>query len=196
MLDQLQTLDTRLLLLVNSYHSPFWDEVMWWVSQTFTWVPFYAALLVLLARCFGRRAWVLLPLIAVLILSSDQVASGVLKPWVHRLRPSHELALAGRLHLVHGYRGGDYGFVSSHACNVFALAFYLFFTARQRLPGLAGVLFPWATLVAYSRVYLGVHYPTDVLLPVLLGLSLAYGVSRLYAWSAGRLFPLNPQPAA
>lgn len=137
MLDQLQTLDTRLLLLVNGHHTPFWDSVLWWASQTFTWVPFYAALLAVLVGSFGRRAWVLVPLIAVLILTSDQLASGLLKPWAHRLRPSHQPGLVRHLHLLHGYRGGPYGFVSSHAGNVFALAFYLFFTARPRLPGLA-----------------------------------------------------------
>ena len=190
MLDQLQTLDTRLLLLVNGHHTPFWDAVLWWASQTFTWLPFYAALLAVLVGSFGRRAWLLVPLIAVLILASDQLASGLLKPWAHRLRPSHEPGLAGQLHLLHGYRGGPYGFVSSHAGNVFALAFYLFFTARHRLPGLAWVLFPWALLVAYSRVYLGVHYPSDVLVPSLLSIPLAYGVSRLYAWGAARWLPV------
>ncbi|MBO3272199.1 phosphatase PAP2 family protein [Hymenobacter defluvii] len=194
MLDQLQTLDTRLLLLINGHHTPFWDGVLWWASQTFTWVPFYTALLVVLVCSFGRRAWVLVPLIAVLILASDQLASGLLKPWAHRLRPSHAPGLAEQLHLLHGYRGGPYGFVSSHAGNVFALAFYLFFTARHRLPWLAWVLFPWAALVAYSRVYLGVHYPSDVLVPALLSVPLAYGVGRLYAWGAARWVPLSSAP--
>ena len=192
MLDQLQTLDTRLLLLVNGHHAPFWDGLLWWASQTFTWVPFYAALLAVLVGSFGRRAWVLVPLIAVLILASDQLASGLLKPWAHRLRPSHTPGLAGQLHLLHGYRGGTYGFVSSHAGNVFALAFYLLFTARHRLPWLAWMLFPWAALVAYSRVYLGVHYPSDVLVPALLSLPLAYGVSWLYTWIIARYVPLSP----
>ena len=142
----------------------------------------------------GGGALVFLPLTLVFWVASTlrraAWRSGLLKPWAHRLRPSHEPGLVRQLHLLHGYRGGPYGFVSSHAGNVFALAFYLLFTARHRLPWLAGVLFPWALLVAYSRVYLGVHYPSDVLAPVLLSIPLAYGVSRLYAWGAARWLPV------
>ena len=179
-LKQLETLDQEILLAVNELHTSFWDSVMWFASGTLTWLPFYILLAGLLVYKFKRATLPMLILIGVLILFSDQIASGLLKPLVLRLRPSHEPDLMLQLHFVNNYRGELYGFASSHAANVFALAFYLSFVASKKLPWLPYILFPWALFVSLSRVYLGVHYITDILAPILFTWPLAYGFARLY----------------
>lgn len=191
-LEQLETIDREILLDINGLHTPFWDSVMWFARGTLTWLPFYILLAGLLIYKFKRNSAPMLILIGILILFSDQIASGLLKPLFLRLRPSHEPDLLLQLHFVNNYRGGLYGFVSSHAANVFALAFYLSFVATKKITWLPFILFPWALFVSLSRVYLGVHYLSDVLIPVLFTWPLAYGISRLYfywlkQWTPGSI---------
>lgn len=180
MLEVLDQLDKKLLLFLNSHHHPVMDDVMWWISGKYTWLPFYFVLLALIIYYYRWKALPLILLIAVLITMSDFIASGILKPLVQRLRPSHDPEIKDLLHIVNGYRGGTYGFVSSHACNVFALAFYFYFTVNERIPWLKYVLFPWAVMVSYSRIYLGVHYPGDIIVPFILSFPIAFIVMKLY----------------
>lgn len=187
MLDFLNKIDTALLLMINSHHTLFWVSLMWYISGTFIWVPFYMLILILLIKRFKKQAIPLILLIAVLIVLSDQLASGLIKPLAHRLRPSHEPELAIYIHLVNGYKGGLYGFVSSHAANVFALAFYLFFTVRKELPWLVTILFPWAIIVSFSRIYLGVHYPFDILGAICVGFLAALLVAEVYKWISKKI---------
>ncbi len=161
MLETLLELDRELFLFFNGFHTPWLDRVMVLVSETWTWTPLYAFLVYLIFRRHGNYGWIVLLAIALTVLIADQVTSTVMKPYFARLRPSHDPGIQQLVHIVDGYRGGKFGFASSHAANTFGVAvfFVLLFGRYQKWILL---LFLWAVVVTFSRIYLGVHYPGDV----------------------------------
>ena len=168
MIDFLNALDTQLFLFLNGIHSVFFDEFMFTFSGKWVWLPFYASLLYLFIRIWKKDSiWIILALVLCIVFA-DQIASGILKVWVQRPRPSRAEELDGLVHIVNGYRAGKYGFVSSHASNSFGLALFCSLLFRKNKT-YAWVLFAWAVLTAYSRIYLGVHYPGDILGGILVG---------------------------
>lgn len=181
MLEQLNTLDTQLFLFLNGKHNAFFDVVMYWASDMLFWFPFYAMLVFIIAKHYKKQSLAVFIAVAVLITLSDQTASHLIKNSVQRLRPSHEPTLQGMVHLSKAGAGGQYGFVSSHAANVFALTAFLFLLLPQKFNWLKCKLLCWAILVSYSRIYNGVHYPADVIVAALLGIFLAWLISLVYA---------------
>jgi len=181
MLEFLKELDKDVLLFLNSFHTPWLDPVMFWISKTFFWLPLYLFLLFLVIKNFKKDTWIILIGIALTILLSDQITSSFMKPFFERLRPSREPTLQGLVYLVDGYKGGKYGFASSHAANTFATAlfFWLVFKSHYRW---MWVLFVWATVMTYTRIYLGVHYPGDILVGMLIGLVAAGIGFRCQRW--------------
>lgn len=162
-MDWLLAQDRALLLLINGAHNSLADDFMSIVSEKWAWLPLYAVLLVLLYKLLGwRETGVAILALVVVIIVSDQTASTILKPLVERPRPCHVVDLKAVLHVVDGKCGGPYGFASSHAANFFGLATLVGWLLRKRYFWLSCMLFALAALVAYSRVYLGVHYPGDV----------------------------------
>lgn len=177
-MEYLQSLDYTVFNAINGCHAPYFDRLMWLLAEKWVWIPMVLMLLWLA----GRRGWkatlLVVAAVALTILISDQVSSGLIKPLVERLRPSHDPALTKTIHLINGYEGGLYGFVSSHAANSVACATLIMLLFRNRW--VSGAMILWAILVCYCRVYEGVHFPGDIIGGAIVGIFAAFIVYPIY----------------
>lgn len=182
-MDQLIKLDVSLFKLINQHGNNAWDPFMLFATGKFTWLPFYVILLLVVIYKYRVDTWKFLIMVVLSILIADQISSSFLKPMVMRLRPCHDLNLVNQIRLVVDSCGGQYGFVSSHAANSFSIMILVSraFNNRKALV----IMAVWASIVSYSRIYIGVHYPLDVIcggiLGVLSGL-LVWNVSNKVKW--------------
>lgn len=172
MIEQLNEIDRKLFFLLNSRHAPWLDSVMINLTNTMFWIPLYIILLYIILKDFRNDSWAPLIGIFLTILIADQVASTVIKPVVQRLRPTHDPAILLLVHTVSGYRGGEFGFVSSHAANTSGTTLFLMMLLPQRKKLMVLLCF-WVGMVGYSRIYLGVHYPGDIVGGFLVGAAAA-----------------------
>ncbi len=177
MLDSLLHLDQSLFLTLNGLHSPFFDQFFWYATKPLIWLPLYLLILTLLIREFKWKVITIIIALTLMIGASDQLAN-VSKYGTQRLRPSHAPEIEQVVHLVNGYKGGQYGFFSAHASTNFAVAIFFIFLLRRRYRCMIPVLLIWASIMAYSRIYLGVHYPGDILAGILVGVILGI----LFEW--------------
>lgn len=184
-MDKIKELDTQLFLYLNGKHNSFFDPIMYWASDKMFWIPFYILILIIVIREFKKKSGYVLLGVGFLIFICDQTASHIIKQTVKRLRPSHEPGLLNVIHLSKAGPGGQYGFISSHTANAFGLATFLILILPHKYNGFKKVLLLWAILVAYSRIYNGVHYPSDVLVAMILGIIYGYLVKTI-------LFKLKP----
>ena len=193
MIEILRQIDAEALLAINSWHTAFLDPFMKMASARLVWIPFYLSILYVLWRARGWKATLgIALLIGLLITLADQSCATLIRPYVQRLRPTNpDNPLSQFVTVVDGYRGGSYGFPSCHASNTFALAVFLTFITRNRL--IIITMFLWAVLNCYSRMYLGVHYPGDILAGALLGTLCAFLVYALFRLALRRL--RHPLPA-
>lgn len=169
-----------MLLAINGWHAPWADKLMWIISAKATWIPLYVLLIGLLIWRYRKPAptsvkWlqrvpacvVMILVIALAVGAADFIASGILKDLVARPRPTRVAELEGVLHIVNGYRSGQYGFASSHAANTMACALLFSLIWRNKIATCGLML--WVAANCYSRMYLGVHYPTDILGGLIVG---------------------------
>ncbi len=216
MIEYLNNLDTNLFIYLNSLNNDFWDSIFLWVTEKYSWVFLYFIILVLLVWRYmtvrvkvlpGRGIngirlsfnnsnwlWLLLSVIfvAMVVAIGDQVSVHLFKNVFQRLRPSHEIDLADIIHLPRR-KGGLYGFVSGHATSSFAIAYF-----TSRIIGLkwyTWVIYLWAIIFSYSRIYIGVHYPGDSIFGALLGLFIGWMFLRTWQSAGKEWFPsLLPGP--
>ena len=193
LLQQLIAVDTDCMLAINGLHNSWADGFMWGYTKVAVWIPFYVVLVVFLGKNMNLKTtlWALL-CVGITILLCDQVTSHLIRPIVQRLRPANlENPVSEWVHIVNGYRGGRYSFPSAHASNTFGLAFLLMWMFRNRL--LTTVMVLWAFLNCYSRIYLGVHYPGDILAGMLVGFfaaTFAYWLFRRFSKEDPARYPI------
>ena len=201
MLEQLLHIDTEILLAINGWHAPWADTLMWIISAKATWIPLYLLLIGLLVWRYRKPVmtsvkWlqkvpacvVMIAMIGLAVGTADFIASGILKELVARPRPTRVPELEGVLHLVNGYRSGRYGFVSSHAANTMVCALLFSMIWRNKIATVGLML--WVAANCYSRMYLGVHYPLDILGGLMVGCLVAM-TAYVLLWKWGMI--ANPR---
>ena len=157
--------DKELFLYLNSFHNNFWDTIMLMVTRKETWAPLYLIIIFYVVKNYRNKSILILLFMGLTILASDQI-SVLIKESVQRLRPVHEPAIADIVHNVFR-KGGLHGFVSSHATNMFAI--FIFTTRIFKNRSYFFLMLFWAVIVSYSRIYIGVHYPLDIIGGAFLG---------------------------
>ncbi len=169
-METISTIDSDLFLFLNGLHADWMDKVMIAITQMWVWVPLYLLLIYWVVKQYGKRCWWVFLAVGLVVFCSDQISAHICKPFFQRLRPCYNANFQGLIYLPKGLAGGKYGFVSSHAANTFAVAAFLSAALRKNRNWMGVVLYLWAFISSYSRIYLGFHYPGDILCGALLGI--------------------------
>ncbi len=180
MIEYFEEIDRQIVLAINSWHSPLLDEVMWWISARITWIPLYIFILILAFKKLTKEHFVFFVLFAIIaVIITDLVSVHLFKNVFLRYRPSHNLLLSNQLHYYqisqgNFYKGGEYGFISSHAANFFAIATASFLVLKKAYSKLKWLLLFAGIIICFSRIYLGVHYLSDVIVGGAIGSLIAF----------------------
>lgn len=169
-METLSNIDSQLFLFLNGLHVDWLDKVMVLITDMWAWFPLYLLLIYWTVKQYGKRCWWIFLAIGIVVLCTDQLASHVCKPVFQRLRPCYNNDFQEFIYLPKGLSGGKYGFVSSHAANTFGVAAFLTPALQKYRPWPAIVLYLWAFISSYSRIYIGYHYPGDILCGAILGI--------------------------
>jgi undecaprenyl-diphosphatase len=179
MFDKLELLDRELFLAINGFHAPVFDSLMYYVSQIWVFATVFVYWLYIVFNRYGlKKLLILIGFLGLLVLLTDQT-SNITKHAIKRYRPTHNLEIQSQVHTVNDYKGGMYGFFSGHSTNTFGVAMLLFLIFSKESIVFRAAFFAWAGITAYSRIYLGVHYPSDIFVGFIVGLFWGYVVYRL-----------------
>lgn len=189
---QLLDWDQSLFTLINTkWTNGVLDTIMPWLRKANNWIPFYVVMLVYLFIKKGIKVWRWVILAVINVTVTDQISSSLFKPFFHRLRPCADPLVRDHSRLLLDYCSGGFSFTSSHAANHFGLAMFIFFTLQPLFKKFSGLFFVWAGLIAYAQVYVGVHYPLDILVGGLIGLF----TGKLMAYIYNRWNNFLPSPS-
>lgn len=188
MINYILELDEKLLLFFNGLNTPWLDSAMFFLTDGRTWLPLFLITIIFIIVKFRGKGFFILLFIGLVIALGDQISSSLLKPLVGRLRPSHEPHLEGILHIVNNYKGGLFSFVSSHATNSFGVATMLWLLIGKQYKWIS-LFFVWAAIFSFTRIYLGVHYPSDIIAGAALGIALALGINWTFQKFTPQVMP-------
>jgi undecaprenyl-diphosphatase len=159
---------------------------MWLISGHLLWIPLYLTIIIFLIKKFGKKVLLVLPVVILSFAFADLISNEI-KHTVLRYRPTHNLMIQDVVHVVNDYRGGKYGFVSSHAANTFSVATISILFLYRNYYSL--LLLLWPILVSYSRIYLGVHYPADIIGGAITGVVVAVLMYWVFLFAEKKIFP-------
>jgi len=193
MLEQILEYERAAFLWLNGNHNPFWDSFMWLYTGQIVWIPMILLLIFFLFYKKDIKEVILIVLSIILLIAlCDQLSSSICKPYFSRFRPTHHPDFKDYVNTVNDYRGGRYGFISGHATNAFGFAMFALLLFRNRLFTISILL--WGILFAYSRIYLGVHFISDIIPGILAGLLLGFGIYKLYMLLRYKILKKNDNP--
>ena len=178
MLESFIELDKAIFLVFNSHHTLYFDQVMWVITGKMIWLPLMLSFIYVFFRKDWKEGIFAVLMVALTVLLCDQISSGICKPLFERFRPTHDPEFSQFVTTVNGYLGGRYGFISSHAANAFGVAIFSSLLFRNKLFSISVII--WAILSCYSRLYLGVHYPGDIICGVLVGSLIGFVCYKIY----------------
>jgi undecaprenyl-diphosphatase len=177
----LQSFDQSLFVYINQVAThPLTDTLMPFFRESTLWIPFYLFLIVFVFVNFGKKGWVWLLFAFITVLLTDQLSSSIIKNWVQRPRPCADPLFSDQVRMLLDHCSGGYSFTSSHATNHFGVATFLFVTLGRFFGIWKYLIFIWAALICYAQVYVGVHYPLDVIIGALLGFTIGHFVCWAY----------------